>query len=175
MSFPWLSKSICIFAHFQIFKLSPMKRIAIVLTIATAITVSAKAQTTEDSVKAAVNRLFEGMKNADAALLKSAFADSSILQTIAHDKEGHFYIRNEKLSDFADFVAKQQKGYADERIVFETIRIDGSLASVWTPYKFYYKGQLTHCGVNSFQLVRLNGEWKIQYLIDTRRKTKCEN
>jgi hypothetical protein len=150
-----------------------MKRFAILLTFATAMYAGAKAQSTEDSVKAAVNRLFEGMKTADAALLKSAFADSSILQTIAHDKEGHFYIRNEKLSDFADFVAKQKKGAADERIVFETIRIDGPLASVWTPYRFYYKGQLIHCGVNSFQLVRLNGEWKIQYLIDTRRKIKC--
>jgi hypothetical protein len=152
-----------------------MKRFAILLTIATAMAAGSQAQTTEDSVKAAVSRLFEGMKNADATLLKSAFTDSSILQTIAHDKEGHFYIRNEKLSEFADFVGKQQKGNADERIEFETIRIDGPLASVWTPYKFYYKGQLIHCGVNSFQLVRLNGEWKIQYLIDTRRKTKCEN
>jgi hypothetical protein len=152
-----------------------MKRIAILLTLATAAVAGTQAQTTEDSVKAAVNRLFEGMKNADATLLKSAFADSAVLQTIARDKEGHSYIRNEKLGDFADFVAKQPKGAADERITFETIRIDGPLASVWTPYKFYYKGQLIHCGVNSFQLVRLHGEWKIQYLIDTRRKTKCEN
>lgn len=105
-----------------------MKRIAILLTIGATIAIAAHAQTTEDSVKAAVNRLFEGMKNADAALLKSAFADSAILQTIAHDKEGHFYIRNEQLSDFADFVGKQQKGAADERITFETIRIDGPLA-----------------------------------------------
>jgi hypothetical protein len=151
-----------------------MKRIAILLTITTAMAAGSQAQSTEDSVKAAVNRLFEGMKNADATLLRSAFTDSSVLQTIAHDKEGHFYIRNEKLSEFADFVGKQQKGNADERIEFETIRIDGPLASVWTPYKFYYKGQLNHCGVNSFQLVRLNGEWKIQYLIDTRRKVNCQ-
>jgi len=151
-----------------------MKRIAILLTIASAMAVGLQAQTTEDSVKAAVNRLFEGMKNADTALLRSAFGDSAILQTIAHDKTGHFYIRNEKLSEFAAFVSKQQKGNADERIEFGTIRIDGPLASVWTPYKFYYKSQLNHCGVNSFQLVRLNGEWKIQYLIDTRRKVNCE-
>jgi hypothetical protein len=151
-----------------------MKRIALLLSTAVLLTSTVKAQTAEDSVKTAVNRLFEGMKGSDAALLKSAFADSAILQTIAHDKEGRCYIRNEQLSEFADFVSKQPKGAADERIEFGTIRIDGPLAMVWTPYKFYYKGQFVHCGVNSFQLVRLNGQWKIQYIIDTRRKD-CMN
>lgn len=133
-----------------------------------------QAQTAEDSVKAVVNQLFEGMKTANAGLVKSAFADSAILQTIARNREGNTIIRNEVVSAFADFVGKQQPGVADERIQFETIKIDGPLAIVWTPYKFYYKGQFSHCGANSFQLVRLQGTWKIQYLIDTRRKEKCE-
>lgn len=134
----------------------------------------AQAQTTEDSVKATVNQLFEGMKSANASLVKNAFADSAVLQTIARNREGNTIIRNEAVSDFADFVGKQKQGAADERIQFETIRIDGPLAIVWTPYKFYYNGQFSHCGVNSFQLVRFNGQWKIQYLIDTRRKDNCE-
>ncbi|WP_315814517.1 nuclear transport factor 2 family protein [Paraflavitalea speifideaquila] len=134
-----------------------------------------QAQTSEDSVKAAVNQLFEGMKTANAALVKSAFADSAILQTIiTRNKEGKTVIRNEAVGEFADFVGKQKAGAADERIQFETIKIDGPLAIVWTPYKFYFNGNFSHCGVNSFQLVRLNGQWKIQYLIDTRRKDKCD-
>lgn len=128
----------------------------------------------EDSVKIAVNNLFDGMKAGDAAKVKAAFADSATLQTIGKDKEGRTVIRNQQVAGFAEFVGKQKAGAADERIVFESIRIDGPLASVWTPYKFYYNGQFSHCGVNSFQLVRLNGEWKIQYLIDTRRKDGCE-
>jgi hypothetical protein len=133
-----------------------------------------QAQTTEDSVKAAVNQLFEGMKTANAELVKGAFADSAVLQTIGRNKEGETIIRNEAVSAFAGFVGKLKPGVADERIQFETIRIDGPLAIVWTPYKFYYNGQFSHCGVNSFQLVRFGGQWKIQYLIDTRRKDKCE-
>ncbi len=133
-----------------------------------------QAQTAEDSVKAAVNQLFEGMKTSNAALIKSAFGDSAVLQAIGRSKEGKTIIRNESVSAFADFVGKQPSGAADERIQFETIKIDGPLAIVWTPYKFYLNGQFSHCGVNSFQLVRFNGQWKIQYLIDTRRKDKCE-
>lgn len=133
----------------------------------------AKAQTTEDSVKIVVNNLFAGMKNADAELLKSTFADSAILQTISRSKEGKTIIRTEELGAFIDFVSKQAKGAADERISFDVIKIDGPLAMVWTPYQFYFNGTFSHCGVNSFQLVRINNTWKIQYLIDTRRRSGC--
>jgi len=153
-----------------------MNRIVVLLTLIffVAIVTPTQAQTTEDSVKAVVNQLFTGMKNADANLVVTAFADSAVLQTIARDKDGGPMIRNEKVSDFAGFIRTQKKDAADERIQFETIKIDGPLAIVWTPYKFYYNGQFSHCGVNSFQLVRLKGQWKIQYLIDTRRKQPCE-
>ena len=131
------------------------------------------AQSEEDSVKNVVQTLFLAMKNADASLLASTFSDSSILQTIVNDKDGIVKVRNEQVKDFIDFVSKEEKGNADERITFETIKIDGPLALVWTPYKFYYKGKFSHCGVNSFHLVKLSGQWKIQYLIDTRRKAGC--
>lgn len=150
-----------------------MKRFASLLTVAIAITCSAQAQTTEDSVKATINRLFEGMKNADTALLKSAFTNDPILQTIATNKKKQVYIKSDKYKDFVKFISHQKVGEADERIEFESIRIDGPLAMVWAPYQFYYKGKFRHCGVNSFQLVLLEDGWKIQYLIDTRRKN-CE-
>jgi hypothetical protein len=151
-----------------------MKRISFLLTVLAVTGTTVVAQSTEDSVKAAVNLLFTAMKNADAALLKTAFSDSAVLQTITRNKEGNTVVRTDKVSDFADFLGKQQKGDADERIQFETVKIDGPLAIAWTPYTFYYKGKLSHCGVNSFQLVRLNGTWKIQYIIDTRRREGCE-
>ena len=150
-----------------------MKPILIMLTMMFC-SILVHAQSTEDSVKMAVNKLFEGMKNADAALVSASFSDSAILQTISSNKEGKIIIRNEQVKDFAEFVSKQKKGAADEHINFETIKIDGPLAVAWTPYKFYYEGKFSHCGVNSFQLVRMNGQWKIQYLIDTRRGEGCE-
>ncbi|MES1222334.1 MAG: nuclear transport factor 2 family protein, partial [Bacteroidota bacterium] len=124
--------------------------------------------------KTAVKLLFDGMINSDPLKIQSAFADSAILQTITFTKDGRQVVRNESVKDFAETVGKTTKGDADERIQFETVKIDGPLASVWTPYKFYYKGQFIHCGVDSYQLVRLNDQWKIQYLIDTRRKQPCE-
>lgn len=127
------------------------------------------AQRAEDSVKAVINQLFTAMKNSDANNLQKCFADSAILQTITANGT----IRNEAVAEFVKQVAELPKDSADERIVFETIKIDDALAVAWTPYQFYYAGKFSHCGVDSFQLVRVNGVWKIQYLIDTRRRKGC--
>lgn len=135
--------------------------------------ITAKAQTAEDSVKSVINTMFTAMKKADGGMLKSCFSDSIVFQTIARNKEGKTIVRNESPQGFVDQVSRAKPDSLDERISFETIKIDGPLATAWTPYHFYYNGQFSHCGVNSFQLVRFNGVWKIQYIIDTRRRQGC--
>ncbi len=150
-----------------------MKHI-LLITMLFAIAIVSNAQTTEDSIKLTVNKLFDGMKASDGAMIRAAFADSAILQSIGRDKKGNPTVENELVADFADFMNKQPKGAADERITYDVIKIDGPLAIVWAPYKFYFNGVFSHCGVDSFQLVKINGEWKIQYLIDTRRRKGCE-
>jgi hypothetical protein len=138
------------------------------------LTENVDAQTAEDSVKAVVKELFDGMKNSDASRIRNAFADSAILQSIGKSKEGKMLIQNDNVDEFAKSISKLKKGAADEQIVFDLIRIDEPIAIVWAPYKFYFEGKFSHCGVDSFQLVYINGHWKIQYLIDTRRKQPCE-
>jgi hypothetical protein len=151
-----------------------MKYFLILLTPLFLFSANAKAQTAEDSVRAVINQLFDAMRSADHVKLKDAFADSAVLQTIGRTREGGTRIINDGVDKFVASVSKLPKDSADEQITFDAIKIDGPLASVWTPYKFYYAGKFSHCGVNSFQLVRINNRWKIQYLIDTRRRQGCE-
>ena len=151
-----------------------MKRILVFLTAFILSAAALRAQTAADSVKATITQFFDAMRNVDPNMLKGTFADSAILQTITMNREGKVGVRNEPVSGFANVLSQNAKGDLDERIEFETLKIDGPMASVWTPYKFYYKGQFSHCGVNSFTLVRMNGGWKIQYIIDTRRRQGCE-
>ncbi|MFI5185623.1 MAG: nuclear transport factor 2 family protein [Chitinophagales bacterium] len=151
-----------------------MKIFLILLFAIVLLTNYSNAQTAEDSVKAVVKQLFEGMKSSDASMIETAFADSAILQSVGRNKEGNTVIENERVDEFAKLIGGLKKGSADEQIVFESVKIDGALAMVWAPYKFYYEGKFSHCGVDSFQLVFVNGQWKIQYLIDTRRKQPCD-
>lgn len=130
------------------------------------------AQSEEAAVKTVIDKLFTAMKNGDAKSLGECFADGAILQTIIN-KNGDISIKTEPVKEFVDFVGTQKKDAADERITYESVKIDGELAMAWTPYSFYYNGAFSHCGVDCFQLVKIKGGWKIQYLIDTRRKTGC--
>ncbi len=136
-------------------------------------TLAVKSQTASDSVKATISKLFAAMKNADSAGVMASFHPAAIMQTLTKTKEGKDTIRANTVEQFASSVGKYSFSDLDERIEFGAVQVDDGIAIVWAPYKFYFKQNFSHCGVNSFQLVRINDEWKIQYLIDTRRKTTC--
>lgn len=116
-----------------------------------------------------IRNLFLAMKNADPELLKSVFTENAVLQTITKDGS----VKSDSIQEFIASVSKFSKGELEERIVVDVVHTDGNLASVFTPYSFYLKGKFSHCGANSFQLVKQNNNWKIQYIIDTRRKDNC--
>ncbi len=132
------------------------------------------AQSATDSVKVTIQQLFKGMKNADGEMVKNCFADSAIMQTITKNKSGNDYVKTDLAANFVSQIKTLEKDAADERITIEAIHVNGPLAVVWTPYQFFWKGKFSHCGVNSFQLVRIDQQWKIQYIIDTRQKVNCQ-
>ena len=125
--------------------------------------------TSEKEIIKPIENLFNAMKSADSLGVKNVFSSSAMMQTFNKNNE----IRTEKVEDFAKQVGASQAGDLDERFTISKILVDGNMASVWVPYQFYYKGNFSHCGVNSFQLAKINNEWKIQYIIDTRRKDNC--
>jgi hypothetical protein len=130
---------------------------------------SAGSATSEKEVKQVIQNMFYAMQQADTSLLKTCFSDKVIFQTILNKPEG-VVVKTESVNDFIQSIGKQTTNALDERIEFGAIQMDELMATVWTPYTFYYKGQYSHKGVNSFQLVKLKEGWKIQYLIDTRYK-----
>lgn len=153
------------------------KSILLLLFILICVQFSAKAQginstnaiNTEKEVKQVIENMFFAMKQSDTLLLKNCFSETVIFQTILNQPEG-VVIKTESVQNFMNSIGKQLPTNLDERIEFGPINVEPLMATVWTPYSFYYKGQYSHKGVNSFQLVKLKEGWKIQYLIDTRYK-----
>lgn len=151
-----------------------MKQLFILLLAGWTMQASAQTLTAKDSVQIVVRTFFQAMQTADTALLRSTIADSAVFQTIVQRKNQPTVVTNERIPDFIQSVLQFPKGSLDERIRFDQILIDGPMALAWTPYEFYFNGKFSHCGVNSFQLVRFGDTWKIQYIIDTRRRNGCE-
>ncbi len=130
----------------------------------------ATAQKEDKAIKAVINQFFEGMQKGDTTLLKDACTEAPVLQTFRVDKDGNRSVLTEDFHEFVQFIGNSNQNKLDERIVFAAIHAEKMLASVWTPYRFFLNGKLSHCGTNSFQLVKTTAGWKIQYIIDTRRK-----
>ena len=123
----------------------------------------------ETAVKATITQMFTGMSKADSTLLKPLFAPGARLQTV-QNKQGTVSVKEDPIAGFIASVGKAKAGALDERLSGMDIKIDGDMASAWTRYSFYYNGQQSHCGANAFTLVRIAGNWKIQDIINTRRK-----
>ena len=123
----------------------------------------------EKEVKQVIQNMFHAMLQADTTLLRTCFSDKVIFQTIVNKSEGAL-VNTMSINDFIQSIGKQLPNALDERIEFGAIQVDPLMATVWTPYTFYLKGQYSHKGINSFQLVKFKEGWKIQYLIDTRYK-----
>lgn len=128
----------------------------------------------KEEVKKAIEMFFDGFHNQDSTLIKRTTSPAIIMQTIGRDKEGVSVV---KTSDFNNFL-KSIVSIPDttkfrEKLLSFQIQIDGSMANAWTPYEFWINDVLSHCGVNSFQLHKQDGSWKIIYIIDTRRRDDC--
>jgi hypothetical protein len=60
-----------------------------------------------------------------------------------------------------------------ERIWQPVVHIQGPIAIVWTPYDFHIDGRFSHCGIDTFTLLRTGTEWRIASLVYTVQPTGC--
>ncbi len=125
-----------------------------------------------DSVKAAVNALFDAMKRSDSTAISGSFHPRAIIQSI-DESGGQIQVKSHAVNEFARIISAFPAGAADEQATLSTVNVDGNLASVWAPYRFIFRGNFHHCGVDAIQLVRIDGVWKIQYILDTEHKQGC--
>lgn len=125
---------------------------------------------TRDSIVAVAKRLFDGMRGHDSTMIRSTFAPGAMMSGVPRPGQPVAYQSPD------GFIAQAGRPGApwDEQIFDPVVQVDGDLASLWTFYTFSLGERFSHCGVDSFQLVRLGGEWKIAFLADTRRQTGCE-
>lgn len=128
----------------------------------------------EIEVKKTIDTFFEGFHKGDTILMKSVLSDKIVLQTAVKDRQGKDKLLTEELKELTLAIGNRPADQKwDERLLDYQIQVDGNMAHAWTPYEFWFNGQFSHCGVNSFQLFQEDGDWKIIYLIDTRRKQGC--
>ena len=112
-----------------------MKKIFLFFVLILGSLSSIQAQSAEDSIKATIRKMFFAMIESDGVMLQDCFTENAIMQTITTNKEGKLIVRNDSVAAFIRQVSNMPKGLADERIVFDIVKVVGPLASGWTPYR----------------------------------------
>ena len=160
---------------FILVKKSIMTKLLHYLAFLIVATATAQQSTSEQEVKQTIETFFEAFHKGDTTLLKSVLGDKVVLQTTFTNKEGKSQLVEDEVSKLITTIGTRPADQKwEEKLLDYQIKVDGTMANAWTPYEFWFNGQFSHCGVNSFQLFNDNGTWKIIYLIDTRRRQGCK-
>ncbi len=123
----------------------------------------------EKEIHALIDKMFHAMYKADTATLRTCFTPVANFMTYSFDSRGNPRAKGEALNDFLRGIGLAGASDMEERLTGWQCLIDGGVASVWAPYEFIFEGKFSHCGVNSFQLINVQGEWRITMISDTRR------
>ena len=145
--------------------------IAFVLVLPSA--AQAQSASEETAVMAPIHQLFDAMRAGDSTAVRAAFTADASMGTV--QREGATgVIQWGSLDRFVSTVGQPRDAIWDERIWDAVVRVDGPMATAWTPYAFYLGDRLSHCGVNAFQLVHRPNGWKIFHIADTRQQEGCQ-
>ncbi len=135
---------------------------------------SSQEKNEEIIVKNVIDTFFEGFHKGDSAIVSKTLHKNVKIQTTNTSKEGEKVLKDETRDQLLKAIAsKQPTQKFFEKLLSYDIKIDGNLASVWTPYEFFYNDNFSHCGANSFQLFNNNLNWEIIFLVDMRRRDDC--
>jgi len=117
---------------------------------------------------AAVDALFTAMAAHDVAAARQALLPGANLVVVLAD--GRVRVMDD--AGFLEALGKDKAPW-QERIWDAKVTVVGGLAQVWAPYDFHRDGTFSHCGVESFALVRDAGAWRIANVSYTMQQEGC--
>ncbi len=121
-----------------------------------------------DTPLAVAQRLFEAMSAHDAARARALFIPEAMLYSVHPDGTAVGMSYEKWVSALG-----ASKDAWLERIWKPQVLEHGSVAAVWAEYDFHLNGKLTHCGIDSFNLLKTADGWKIAAISDTRETSGC--
>ena len=121
---------------------------------------------------AVVTRLFEAMQAKDADGMRATFhSDGQLAAT--QKRNGQTTVRVLTADAFAKSIS-EGKGIYRERMYKPETLVAGDLVTVRGRYGFYVDDRFSHCGLNSFHLMRTPQGWKIVNAASTIELDGCE-
>ena len=107
-----------------------------------------------------VQKFFDSIEFRDRQLLESILVPNSLNISARELDDGEAQLNVMSYDEVVTALTRPGRN-AKERSWDETVLIQGNIAVVWTPYDFHVDGVFSHCGIDSFQLIKQDGQWLI--------------
>jgi Putative lumazine-binding len=121
--------------------------------------------TEQQAVLAPVMAFFDGMAKRDPDAIRKPLLSGGTMVLMRDGKPTQM-----TFEAFAERVGRPDTTRIEEKIHDPLVRIDHDLAVVWARFEFMVNGKVDHCGTDLFNLVRIDGQWRIASVADTGRK-----
>ena len=138
---------------------------ALAFSILLAVPQQADAQGDESQVIATVQEFFDSMSTKDTAAARQILVMDATYFSVREGDDGTT-IRGSTNREYVERLATTDNDL-QERMWDPQVMVHEGIAVVWAPYEFQVNGEFSHCGVDAFSLVRIDGRWKIAGIVYT--------
>ena len=139
--------------------------LAMIFSLCTALPALAQNTRSDDSKTASEipGRLFAAMKEKNADAIRALFMPEGQLVAIDRPRSGEGLSKTRVFTadSFAKLIAEAKAPEFIEKMDKTKVEIFGDMALVYGRYTFHVGAKFSHCGTNSFHLVRTIEGWKI--------------
>jgi len=116
-----------------------------------------KAVRDHKAVLGVVDQTFAALARHDVVALRQLLVPGAVFAVLGPDGR----VKMERDDEFLQMLGSR-KGDWRERIWSPKVLMQDGLAQVWAPYDFHLDGKFSHCGIDSFSLVKDgSGQWRI--------------
>ena len=112
------------------------------------------------AVTAAVDRFLNAVNTDDPAALKATQLPEGMTYALIYGPDGALKVRPRSNAEWAERAGKS-KAKLLERYWSPKVMIHRDMAVFWAPYSFDIDGKRSHCGIDVFELIRLESTWKV--------------
>ncbi len=145
---------------------------AVLVALLAPVAAHAQNSPAEKEVYAVVEKFFAGFNAKDTTVMRGTLYEDVKLFTTFTNQQGQPVARSEAAAGLMSSIAGAP-GKLLEKIFEPSIEVEDGLANVWVRYEFYVDDKFSHCGIDSFLLVKTSDGWKIASIADTRRRAGC--
>lgn len=125
------------------------------------------------AVLAAIDAFFEAFTARDEAGLRANMqSDGHVIVLRDRGEEG--WVLTKSTTEATIQNLSQPGARLEEPYWNPTVLIRGPMAVVWAPYEVTADGELVHCGVDSFDMVKQDGKWMIAGIMYTAEPQACD-